>query len=184
MKTMQKTMYKAGLLLLVALSLTMGLVNYINRPKMAYVRSAELIYQYEGMKEAQLRFGEKTKAWEANVQHLKAAYEEPLRDFREVYEQLSESERNVRFANLKAKEADYKKYQQAIAEKVEAADIEMTEGVLNQVNSFIANYGKSQGYDVILGTTQAGNLLYAKDVIDITDEVLAALNEHYKGTGA
>jgi outer membrane protein len=55
----------------------------------------------------------------------------------------------------------------------------MTEGVLNQVNSFIEEYSKNKGYDLVIGTTTSGNLLYAREYMDITDEVLKALNENY-----
>ena len=56
----------------------------------------------------------------------------------------------------------------------------MMEGVLNQVNSFVQDYGRKKGYDVIFGTTLSGNILYGKEVIDITNEVVEGLNQTYK----
>jgi len=64
-------------------------------------------------------------------------------------------------------------------EKEKKDETEMTQSVLNQVNSFVEQYGKEKGYDIVFGTTNSGNLLYAKESMDITKEVLEALNANY-----
>jgi len=53
--------------------------------------------------------------------------------------------------------------------------------VINQVNSFIKEYGTQHNYNIIFGTTQGGNIVYAVDALNITDDVLKSLNEKHKG---
>ena len=50
----------------------------------------------------------------------------------------------------------------------------------NQIDAFIKIYAKENGFDLIVGTTSSGNVLYGADGIDVTEELLKALNEQYK----
>ena len=51
---------------------------------------------------------------------------------------------------------------------------------MSQINSFVKQYAEQEGYDIILGTTQSGSLLYANNALDITEEIVEALNQYYK----
>jgi hypothetical protein len=42
--------------------------------------------------------------------------------------------------------------------------------VLDQINAFVEAYGEEEGYDMIVGTTQSGNLLYVCPALEITEE--------------
>ena len=53
--------------------------------------------------------------------------------------------------------------------------------MLAQVNAFVERYAKEHAYDVVLGTTDAGSLMYGGSELDITQEVLTALNEDHEG---
>jgi outer membrane protein len=50
------------------------------------------------------------------------------------------------------------------------------------VNEYVKRYGEKNGYTIILANTQIGNIAYAEDRIDITDEVLKGLNSEYVST--
>ncbi len=53
--------------------------------------------------------------------------------------------------------------------------------IWNRVNSGIEEYGKEKGYQYIFGTKGDGNLMYADDNLDITNEVIVYLNKNYEG---
>lgn len=148
-------------------------------PKVAYVRSADLIYGYAGMKEAQTSFKQKTELWRSNVDTLTSAFESAVNAYNSEARQLSDNERRSREAELRERETGMARYAQAIQEKVRTEDQEMTNAVLGQINSFIEDYGRRNGYDVILGTTQEGNLLYGLEALDVTADVLQELNAAY-----
>jgi outer membrane protein len=62
---------------------------------------------------------------------------------------------------------------------MEEKDLEITQKVLNQINSFVKVYAQKNGYKLIIGTTEDGNLMYADETLDITDDVLSELNIKY-----
>lgn len=155
--------------------------KYVGSKKIAYVRSTELVYGYMGMKEAGNKFKENTQMWQANIDTLQRDYQTTLSRFTSEAPRLSENERAERENYLTQQQQSLMNYTQAINTKMLEEDKKMTEGVLNQVNSFIEQYGKDHGYEIILGTTLSGSLLYGDNAIDITDEVLSALNNNYEG---
>lgn len=145
----------------------------------AYVRSSKLIYDYAGMKEAQAQFKQKTEVWRSNVDTLTSAFEGAVNAYNGEAQSLTTQQRREREAELREREAGMTRYAKAIEEKMRKEDQEMTNAILGQVNSFIEEYGRRNGYDVILGTTQDGNLLYGIEALDITAEVLQELNAAY-----
>lgn len=145
-------------------------------PRVAYVRSADLVYKYNGMIEAQQDYRKKTEAWQANVDTLRSDFQREIMAYNRDFEKLSPSERKEREKDLSARQQSLQQYAQSIEAKKKEEDDRITQGVLNQINSFVESYGKSHGYDIIFGTTNSGNLLYGENYLDITQDVLAAMN--------
>lgn len=51
--------------------------------------------------------------------------------------------------------------------------------MLEEVNTYIKQYGKEKGYDFTLGATDNGNIVHAAEGTDVTEAVLTALNKQY-----
>lgn len=56
-----------------------------------------------------------------------------------------------------------------------------SEQIWKQINQFMSDYGKQNHYDVILGATGQGNIMYAKEQDDITKEIIEYINNKYSG---
>ncbi|MDP1744606.1 MAG: OmpH family outer membrane protein [Bacteroidota bacterium] len=168
-----------GLVIVAVLISGTALYQSNHSVKIAYIRSADMVYSYEGMKDAQKAYQDKMLAWQANVDTLRIELERNFNTYTNESTKLSVKEKSEKESLLSQQQQNYNQYAQAIKAKSKTEEQKMTEGVLNQVNSFIEEYSKKQGYDVVIGTTTSGNLLYAKQYMDITEDVLKALNENY-----
>lgn len=62
--------------------------------------------------------------------------------------------------------------------KLKQASIEK---IWKQINQYLIEYGKEKKYDIIMGATGEGSLMYAKENINITKETTEYLNEKYEG---
>lgn len=160
-----------------------GLVIWVKLTsvKIAYVRSSELVNGYLGMKEARNTYELKLQLWQANVDTLKLDYQRALNKYNNELTNLSIEEKKLRVSYLQKQESNLIQYSEIIKQKAKQEDEKMTQGVLNQVNSFVQEYAVQHGYDIVLGTTLSGSILYGIETIDITDELLKALNKVYKG---
>lgn len=165
-----------------ALSISVATIFLTDRsPKIRYVRSYELVYGYLGMQEAQRELEEKSRVWKANIDTLQQDYRLSLGNYTANAASLSANEKTEQEKLLMQQQQNLLSYSQAMDAKAKEEDEKVTEGVLNQINSFVMEYGKENGYEIILGTTLSGSLLYGDETIDITEEVLDALNRNYKG---
>lgn len=155
--------------------------HFQKHPKIAYVRSQELVYGYDGTKEAMSQFNNKKQKLLANADTLKAEFQRDFANYKREYPTLSKMEIKKYESKLARKEKQVKNYSEAINKKIKSNDDEMMQAVLNQINSYAKEYGKQHGYTLILGTTLSGNVLYGEDAIDITDDLLTEINKKYHG---
>lgn len=163
-----------------AASMSFCLYKVFNIKDVKYVRSADLIYNFEGMKEAQKVQEKKTDEIKSNLDTLQKDFQKAVNQYNLDFPVLSKEERMQREKLLSMQQENLKQYSQSAQQNIKDSDDKLTEGVLNQVNAFVEEYAEKEGYDIVLGTTASGNILYAKDYMDITDEVVKALNEQYK----
>jgi outer membrane protein len=149
-------------------------------PKVVYVKSADLIYSYEGMKEAQQKQTAKTTELKSGLDSLQLDFQKAINQYNSEFQKLTKDEKLEREKLLSIQENNIKKYSQSVDQKIKELDEQLTQGVLAQINSFVEDYAKKKGYDLVLGTTTSGNILFAKDYMDITQDVLTELNTNYK----
>lgn len=179
MKSVKNILVTLGVVFVVVLSASFMVRD--SGPRVGYVRSTELIYAYDGTKEAQVKFNQQKNSWQANLDTLKADFGRAVSLFNEGKDKMSKEALDEQRKILVSKENQLQQYAKAMSEKLELQDGQMMQSVLNQINSFTEAYGKEHGYDFILGTTDAGNVLYGKESLDITAELLEALNKKYNG---
>jgi len=169
------------LLTIVTANLVMNILDKKSEKKLAYVRSQDLVYAFDGMKEMQLKFQEQSKKLEANLDTLKMEYQRSLNEYKVLMNELSNDEKITREQLLYAQKNNVIQYAENIQLKSKEEEEKMLEGVLNQVNSFVEEYGQKNDYDLILGTTISGSILYGEETIDITEELILELNNNYNG---
>ncbi|MCE3226351.1 MAG: outer rane chaperone Skp (OmpH) [Bacteroidetes bacterium] len=53
--------------------------------------------------------------------------------------------------------------------------------IWKQLNQYVEDYAKENGYDYLFGASGQGNLMYASETDDVTDDVLKYVNLKYSG---
>lgn len=149
--------------------------------KIAFVRSPELIYGYAGMKEMQTRFQMEDGGRRARLDTLSQAYESAHQAYLADLPSLTGAEKQAREKVLVEMRNGVVQYSANVEQVSKTNEAEMLEGVLTQINSFVEGYASEHGYAMVFGTTAEGNVLYGQPAIDITDDLLKALNEGYSG---
>ncbi len=160
--------------LLIALSAA-GMLLYNQRSGIAYVDTLKLM---EGARDMQaLREQMKAEAAKvtANVDTLTAEFDQLLKKHERELGSMTAREKELSVELLNAKRKSLVSYQQAVQNQLMQKEQTETENVLKRINAVIEDYGKAQGYKMILATAN-GNIAYAEQDIDITEEILEALN--------
>jgi len=82
--------------------------------------------------------------------------------------------------DLLEKNQKLQQLQQEMTEKMMKEQSELNKKLFESITNFLVEYNKEKGYEIVLSTVVAGNVLYATDGFDITQDVVKRLNEQYK----
>lgn len=129
-----------------------------------YVNPAKLLQGYHGAIAQHELFKAKAQNWQQRVDSLSTELQD-----------LSKAPAATRAA----KEQQLLRYRDAVQQQAQQENQRLTKAVLDEINAYLKQYGKDQGYAFILGATESGNIVYAADGTDITEEVLKGLNIQY-----
>lgn len=80
-----------------------------------------------------------------------------------------------------AKQQEYMYRKQAFESDNDAVTEQYSAQIWKQLNQYITDYGKANGYDYIFGGDGSGSLMYAREGLNITDQVKTYVNQRYKG---
>jgi outer membrane protein len=152
-----------------------------SKQSVVYVDSGKLVNGYLGMTDARSAYQKKAAVWKANIDTLAQEVKTQIMDYEKESRTMTAKEKKLSEELIRAKQNQLAQYQQAMNSQAQEEDNKMTTEVLTQINAYIKTYGENHGYTIILAATQYGNLAYADEGLDITDEVLEGLNKEYKG---
>lgn len=66
-------------------------------------------------------------------------------------------------------------------EELIAMSQEYDQQIWDRLNGYVKTFAEENDYDMILGASGDGNLMFAKDTLDITSELIMYCNNHYNG---
>lgn len=150
-------------------------------PKLVYVDSNKLINGYQGMLSARTEFQKKSAVWKSNIDTLTAEVQQRLLEYEKTSSKMSPKERVLSQELITVKQRQLADYQRAMNAQAQQEDAKMTANVIQQLNAYLQRYGQKNGYKIIMAATDYGNIAYADDRLDITEEVLTGLNKEYSG---
>src|SRR5690606_17687182 len=94
---------------------------------------------------------------------------------------MSEKELELKQEVLGNKQQQINNYQQAIQKQIQEEDKKATQTVVNDINDYVKEYGENNGYKLIFGASGSGNIMYASEGADLTDDILKGLNKEFDG---
>lgn len=155
-------------------------LHFSSSQKMVYIDSNQLLNGYVGMQDARAEFQQKATRRQANIDTLMSEVQAAIMDYEKESQKMTTKEKELNKELIRTKQRQLQDYQAAMRDQSAQEDQQMTERVLTTVNSFLTEYGKNNNYKVIFGATSSGNIIYADEAINITDEVLVLLNAQYQ----
>jgi outer membrane protein len=154
--------------------------SFMPASKVASIDAVKLITQYAGVDELKRSAQERRKALQANVDTLKMELRWSLQEYQKVKSGSSKKEIEELEDDIRSRQENLINYEQAIAAQIKKSDEEVAVELTNRVSGYVKRYGEKNGYTIILASTNSGNVAYAEDNVDITDQVLTGMNNEYK----
>jgi len=159
-------------LVLFGVSLTCPLLG-AEEFKIAYVDVGKLFDHYERTKASEAVLEKKGKQKETELE----GRVNELKKLRESLELLNDKAREAKAREIEAKADELKRFRTNSARDLRQERDEVAQQILQEIQAVVTDYGKTNGFSIILDER---TMLYGQPAYDATDEVLALLNRRYK----
>ena len=147
--------------------------------QLVYVDVNKLIEGYNRTKIVKAEFEKKATIMKGNIDSLMSGWQKELQTYEKERASLSPKELKLKQELLQNKQQQINGYQEAIQKQIQEEDKKVTQTVVNDINDYIKEYGKKKGYKIIFGASGGGNIMYAEEDSDLTEDVLKGLNAEY-----
>jgi outer membrane protein len=168
-------MKKLILVVLVAAGLTS-----CTQEKTAYVDTTKLIQEYKEMKEVESEFTSKSDRIKGELDSLAQSFQAEVQAYQESMGSLSTAQRQEKEQELMQKQQTIQQQQQMMGNQLRSESDAVIDSIVNKVKDYVKVYGEQNNYTYIFGSNESANIMYAKEGLDITEEILQKLNEGYK----
>jgi len=138
-----------------------------------YIDLAKIFDQYEKTKDSDKNL---EVEWQGRQSEIKALREEITR-LKDELEVLSEAAKGKRQEVIDTKIKELQDFTKEIQDELTSERNEIVSQILKDIDAIINQYGKSNGYDLILNERV---LLYRTEGLDLTGKIVKILNDKYK----
>ncbi|MCU0359448.1 MAG: OmpH family outer membrane protein [Bacteroidia bacterium] len=173
---MKWSLWQAGILVLSIIAISMSFYSVINTPKLGYVIINEAFDAFDYKKEMEKEY--------LNIRNTRKRLLDSLQvDISVLSSRIRQGENQkeiVDLLNRKRIELNSKMEQFDEANELLAKDSDKK--IIKQLNQYVEEYGKRNGYSILFGNTNGGTIMFGKEAYDCTKEVIQFINLRYAGT--
>lgn len=145
-----------------------------------YVNGDSLLEKYEYFKKAKKDFEIKSTRTENEIKSRQSTLEREFATYQQTAAGMTTEQRAKAEETLMRKEQSLREFSEDAALKFQEEQNKFNEQLFDKVASFLKEYCKDKNYKIVLNYTKGTTILYADESLDITEEVLAGLNEEFK----
>lgn len=120
-----------------------------------------------------------TKEYEKKLDDVKAIRQNVLDSIKLKLQVMSTTDKQSETFEFAKKEYLYK--QEQFRQENEALTQKYNKEIWTQLNQYINDFGKEKKYEFIFGASGDGNMLYAGEGLNVTEEMIKYVNETYQG---
>lgn len=148
---------------------------------LVYVDVNKLMEGYKRTAVEKSKFEAKANLLKSNVDSLLNEWQKELKLYEKDLSTMTSKEIELKQELLSNKQNQLNSYQQAIQRQIQEEEQKASQTLVNDINDFVKSYGKDNNYEIIFGASGSGNIMYANEANDITEEILKGMNEEFKG---
>lgn len=154
-----------------------GSLMSCQQEKTAYVDNTVLIQDYHKMKSTEAKYDKKSKKFSEELDAVAMEFQKEVQEFQENQGSMSAAKREEEQNRLMQKQQQLQQQQQHRSQALRQESDQAIDSLIKEVRDFVEDYGEENGYTYIFGSNESANIMYAKDGLDITEEVLEELNK-------
>lgn len=149
----------------------------------AYINTDTLLLNYQLSRDLNEELLKKQEDARTNLNEEARAFEREMQDFQRKIENngfLSRDRAEREQQRLISREQELKELNAKLSNDLMVRQQEISTQLLDSITLYLEEMNIAKNYDLILSTTVGGTILHAKKGLNITTEVLDALNKRYQ----
>jgi outer membrane protein len=152
--------------------------------RIVYVNTDTLLNNYEYYKDVVKEFDSKRFALENDLAKRTQSFQNEVALFQRRAQAggMSEEQGKSTQMALQQKEQDIMQFRDNAAGNLQQEQAKKTDELLTNIQNYLKKYNSGNKFDMVIGYSKGGGVLYAKEDLDITQDVLKGLNEEYKSS--
>lgn len=147
-----------------------------------FVNTDSLIIKYDLARELSEELIRKEESSRTDFNERVRVFEQDMMEFQRKLQNngfLSLDRAQSEERRLRQKEQELQALNTRLTNDLMDAQNTMNQQLRDTITNFLKDYCKEKSYSMVLSNTMGDNLLYADSVFDVTDDVVAKLNERY-----
>jgi len=149
--------------------------HYFYKPKTAFVDIKKVFNSFQMKKELEEKYKQTERSRDKILDTM-------MFKLQILSKQIKENKENKELAAaFDVRREEYLKAKRQFAEDNGALSQKYDGQIFEQITQYVMEYGKKNNYDFIYGTDGNGNLMFASDKHNVSDEVIVYINNKYKG---
>jgi outer membrane protein len=146
-------------------------------PKIGYINSVRVFSEHEATVEAEEIYNREVGEWKAEAENMAKEIAQMREELKGQSLMLSDAKKEEKLLALDQKIQEYQQFMEDVfgeGGRAEQRNRELTEPILERINTILTRIGEEDNYTLILDVANA-TVLYAKKELDLTDRVLEEL---------
>lgn len=148
--------------------------------RIAYFDIDSLQTHFDYFKKVSTDMKARENAMTVELRSLENSYQKKIREWQEKGANMTQAEGEAAQREYAQMQQRYQKRQMDLEQDLQKQKVDLMTDLRKKVEDYLKEYNKDKGYAFIL-SYEPGFMLYYKDTLyDITDDLIAGLNEKYK----
>jgi outer membrane protein len=146
----------------------------------AFIKSDSVLKNYAYLDVRRKQLEEKTKKLDQDYRNRAQGLQTDISNYQRNVGNLTLSQARAVEEDLQKKQQNLRLYEQSLTQELMGEESKLNKELYDRVTAYLKKYGQEKGLHIVLKFDPTSDLLFARDSLDITDEILAGLNAEYE----
>lgn len=147
--------------------------------KIAYIDVEVVMKEYEAMKVLESEMTAKQDEMAGELQTLQTSFQQKVQEYYSTAESMSTQKRAEAEQVLQQEQQMIQGRQQQATQILQQENQQKSAVLIKKIDSVVAVFSKSKGFNLVLGTSGNGTVMYGDDAMNISSDIVTLLNEDY-----
>lgn len=148
--------------------------------QIAFIRSDSVLKHYDYFNTIRKQLEDKGKKYDQEYRNRAQGLQNEINSYQRNVQNLTMGQARAIEEDLMKKEQNLRMYQESLAQDLMSEESKMNQELYKKITDFLKEYGLQKGLQIVFKFDTSSDVLFAGDSLDITEEVIAGLNEAYK----